>query len=137
MTRYMLDTNVCIHVINRRPAHMLPAFNAHHGQMCISEITRFELLSGAYKSRAPHKALLNVNLFCAMLEVLPLDAAACEHAAQIRARLEKTGQKIGPFDTLIAGHASSLAAILVTNNVREFQRVGGLMIEDWLAAGGE
>jgi len=134
MTRYMLDTSMCIYVINRRPAHVLPVFNAHQGQMCISEITRFELLSGAYKSQASHKALLNVGVFCAMLDVLPLDAAASEHAAQIRARLEKAGQKIGPFDTLIAGHASSLAAVLVTNNAREFQRVGGLMIEDWSAA---
>lgn len=131
MTRYMLDTNICIHVINRRPAHVLPIFNAHHQQMCISEVTRFELLSCAYKSMAPHKALYNISTFCAMLDVLPLDAAACDHAAQIRAMLEKKGQKIGPFDTLIAGHALSLAAILVTNNVREFERVGSLMIQDW------
>ncbi|BCN40539.1 tRNA(fMet)-specific endonuclease VapC [Alicycliphilus denitrificans] len=129
--RYMLDTNICIYVINQRPAHVLPIFNAHHSQMCISEITRFELLSGAYKSKAPHKALYDISTFCAMLDVLPLDAAACDHAAQIRAMLEQKGQKIGPFDTLIAGHARSLAAILVTNNVREFERVGSLMIEDW------
>ncbi|MFT4241584.1 MAG: type II toxin-antitoxin system VapC family toxin [Acidovorax sp.] len=129
--RYLLDTNICIYVINQRPAHVLPLFNAHHGQMCISEVTRFELLSGAYKSQAPHKTLHAIGTFCAMLEVLPLDEAASDHAAQIRAMLEQKGQKIGPFDTLMAGHARSLAAILVTNNVREFERVGGLMIEDW------
>lgn len=130
--RYMLDTNICIYVINQRPAHVLPIFNAHHDQMCISEITRFELLSGAYKSKVPHKAMHNITTFCAMLEVLPLNAAACDHAAQIRAMLEQSGQKIGPFDTLIAGHARSLAAILVTNNTKEFERVGGLMLEDWV-----
>jgi len=129
--RYMLDTNICIYVINQRPAHVLPVFNAHQGQMCVSEVTRFELLSGAYKSRVPHKTLHDVGAFCARLEVLPFDAAASDHAAQIRALLEQQGQKIGPFDTLIAGHARSLAAMLITNNVREFERVGGLMIEDW------
>ncbi|MBN9342574.1 MAG: plasmid maintenance protein [Comamonadaceae bacterium SCN 68-20] len=131
MTRYLLDTNICIYVINDRPAHVLPVFNAHHGRMCISEVTRFELLSGAYKSQAPHKALQRIGTFCAMLDVLPLDTAAAVHAAQIRAMLEQKGQKIGPYDTLIAGHARSLAAILVTNNTQEFQRVGGLMLEDW------
>lgn len=131
MTRYMLDTNICIYVINHRPAHVRPVFNAHHGRMCISEITRFELLSGAYKSQTPHKALKNVATFCAMLDVLPLDTSACEHAAQIRAKLEQEGQKIGPYDTLVAGHAQSLAAIVVTNNLKEFKRVGGLMLEDW------
>ncbi|MCL2345106.1 MAG: type II toxin-antitoxin system VapC family toxin [Desulfobulbus sp.] len=129
--QYILDTNICIYVINRHPAHVLPVFNAHHDLMCISEVTRFELLSGAYKSRAPHKTLQQVSTFCAMLKVLPFNEAASEHAAQIRAILEQKGQTIGPFDTLIAGHARSLAAILVTNNVREFERVGGLLIENW------
>lgn len=134
MMRYMLDTNICIYVINQRPAHVLPMFNACQGQMCISEVTRFELLSGAYKSKVPHKTLRDIDAFCARLDVLPFDAAASGHAAQTRAMLEQKGQKIGPFDTLIAGHARSLAAILVSNNVREFERVDGLVIENWAQA---
>lgn len=132
MTRYLLDTNICIYVMNRRPAHVLPIFNAHAGMMGISEITRFELLYGAYKSQYPHKALHNLQTFCALIEVLPFDSLAAEHSAQIRTQLEKKGTPIGPFDTQIAGHAQSLAAILVTNNLKEFQRVGGLMLEDWI-----
>ena len=132
MSRYMLDTKPCIYVMNHRPAHVLPVFNAHAGMMCISEITRFELLFGAYKSQVPHRTLQSLDAFCSMIDVLAFDAAAADHAAQIRAQLEKKGKPIGPFDTQIAGHARSLAATLVTNNTREFQRVGGLMLENWL-----
>ena len=133
MTRYLLDTNICIYVMNHRPAHVLPIFNAHAGMMCISEITRYELLCGAYKSHVPHKTLQSLNGFCSMLEVLPFDASAADHAAQIRAQLELKGKSIGPFDNQIAGHARSIAAILVTNNLKAFQRVGGLMLENWSA----
>ena len=132
MTRYMLDTNTCIYVINERPAHVLPIFNAHASLMCLSEVTRYELLYGAYKSQATHKALANLQNFFAMLEVLPFDAAAADHSAQIRAQLAQAGKPIGPFDNQIAGHARSIAAILVTNNTKEFERVGGLMLENWV-----
>lgn len=132
MTRYMLDTNTCIYVINERPAHVLPIFNAHASLMCISEVTRYELLYGAYKSQATHKALANLQNFFAMLEVLPFDAAAADHSAQIRAQLAQAGKPIGPFDNQIAGHTRSIAAILVTNNTKEFERVGGLMLENWV-----
>ena len=132
MTRYMLDTNVCIYVINERPAHVLPVFNAHASLMCISDVTRYELLYGAYKSQSTHKALANLQSFFAMLDVLPFDAEAADHAAQIRAQLAQAGTPIGPFDNQIAGHARSIAAILVTNNTKEFERVGGLMLENWV-----
>lgn len=132
MSRYMLDTNMCIYVINERPAHVLPKFNAHASLMCISEVTRFELLYGAYKSKSMHKTLIALQSFFAMLEVLPFNATAADHAAQIRAELEQAGKPIGPFDIQIAGHARSLAAVLVSNNLKEFERVGGLMLENWV-----
>lgn len=132
MSRYMLDTNVCIYVINERPPHVLPQFNAHSSMMCISEVTRFELLYGAYKAQAPHKTLKTLQAFLSMIDVLPFDDLAADHAAQIRVQLEKSGKPIGPFDTQIAGHARSLAAILVTNNLKEFKRVEGLMLENWV-----
>lgn len=131
MRKFMLDTNICIYTIKNKPASLRHTFNAHDGQMCVSRITHMELIYGAERSAVPEKNLAVVEGFLAHLEVLDFDQVASEQAAQIRAELAKKGTPIGPYDTLIAGHARGLALTLVTNNTREFERVEGLRIVDW------
>ena len=91
-----------------------------------------ELFYGAEKSAAPERNLSVVEGFAARLEVLSYDNLAAAHSGQLRAELAKAGTPVGPYDQMIAGHARSLGLILVSNNLREFQRVPGLRVEDWL-----
>jgi tRNA(fMet)-specific endonuclease VapC len=133
MLRYMLDTNLCIRVLRDRPASMRERFNAEADGLCISAIVLTELLVGAEKSAKPADNRREVERFMNRLEVLPFDAEAAAHAAEIRASLERQGQGIGGYDVLIAGHARSRGLIVVTGNLREFKRVDGLRAEDWLA----
>ncbi len=100
--------------------------------MCISTIVVTELLYGAEKSARPIENRNEVERFAARLEVLPFDAEAAAHAANIRATLEREGRPIGGYDVLIAGHARSGGLVVVTGNLREFLRVEGLRAEDWL-----
>jgi tRNA(fMet)-specific endonuclease VapC len=132
MIKYMLDTNICIFTIKNKPQFVREAFNRHSGQLCISAITLMELIYGAEKSAAPEKNLAIVEGFVARLEVLPFDNDAAAQTGMIRSELAKAGTPIGPYDQMIAGHARSLGLIVVTNNVREFERVSGLRIEDWV-----
>ena len=136
MLRYMLDTNICIFTIKNKPQLVREAFNRHHGQLAISTVTLMELIYGAEKSGNPQRNLTVVEGFVARLEVLDYDDHAAEHSGQLRAELAKAGTPIGPYDQLIAGHARALGLILVTNNLREFQRVPGLRVEDWLNTAG-
>ncbi|MCP9809563.1 type II toxin-antitoxin system VapC family toxin [Cyanobium sp. HWJ4-Hawea] len=131
MLRYLLDTNICIYVIKRRPAQMLERFNSHSGHMAISAITLSELLHGVEKSAVPDRNLGVVENFCGRLEVLPYGGKACLHFGQIRAGLEHQGLPIGVNDLHIAAHARSEGLTLVSNNLREFQRVEGLLLENW------
>jgi tRNA(fMet)-specific endonuclease VapC len=131
MLRYLLDTNICIYVIKRRPAQMLERFNRHSGHMAISAITLSELLHGVEKSAAPDRNLTVVENFCGRLEVLPYGGKACLHYGQIRAGLERQGLPIGVNDLHIAAHARSEGLTLVSNNLREFQRVDGLLLDNW------
>ncbi len=131
MLRYLLDTNICIDVIKRRPAQMLERFNRHSGHMAISAITLSELLHGVEKSAAPDRNLAVVENFCGRLEVLPYGGKACLHYGQIRAGLERQGLPIGVNDLHIAAHARSEGLTLVSNNLREFQRVDGLLLDNW------
>ncbi|MFF7709317.1 tRNA(fMet)-specific endonuclease VapC [Pseudomonas sp. NPDC007930] len=132
MIRYMLDTNICIFTIKNRPEQVRQAFKRHSGQMCISSITLMELLYGAEKSAAPGRNLAEVEGFAARLEVLNYCQDGAAHTAQLRAELVRAGTPIGPFDQMIAGHARSRGMVLVTNNRREFDRVPGLRVEDWV-----
>lgn len=132
MLKFMLDTNICIFTIKNRPEHVREAFNAHHGQLCISTVTLMELVFGAEKSSNPQRNLAVVEGFAARLEVLKYDWEAAANTGQLRAELAKLGTPIGPYDQMIAGHARSLGLVLVTNNTREFERVPGLRIEDWV-----
>ncbi|WP_369062403.1 tRNA(fMet)-specific endonuclease VapC [Caulobacter sp. 73W] len=134
MLRYALDTNLCIRVLRDRPPQARERFNATSDSLSISTVVLTELLVGARKSDRPEQNLARVEHFADRLEVLAFDAAAADHAADIRARLEAKGSPIGAYDVLIAGHARSQGLILITGNLREFQRVEGLRCEDWLAA---
>lgn len=132
MLKYLLDTNICIYTIKHRPDEVRQAFNRHHGQLCISTVTLMELIYGAEKSSNPEKNLEVVEGFAARLEVLHYDNLAAIHTGQIRAELAREGKLIGPYDQMIAGHARSRGLIIVTHNTREFERVPGLRVEDWV-----
>jgi len=132
MLKYMLDTNIAIFVIKRRPIEVLSTFNAHAEQMGISSITLAELLHGVEKSTFPLQNRKNVEDFVSRLEILAYDDNAAAHYGDIRANLERKGTPIGVNDLHIAGHARSRGLILVTNNRQEFERVEGLRVEDWL-----
>jgi tRNA(fMet)-specific endonuclease VapC len=133
MLRYMLDTNVCIRVLRDRPQNLRERFNSEADGLCISTIILTELLHGAAKSdRAPLNRT-KVEHFAARLEVLTFGPEAADHAADIRADLERKGTPIGGYDVLIAGHARSKGLVVVTGNLGEFSRVEGLRCENWLA----
>src|SRR5947209_10610951 len=132
MLRYMLDTNLCIRVLRDRPVSVRRRFNENAEALSISTIVLTELLHGAARSGRPAENRRAVEDFAARLDVLPFDDAAADHAADIRADLEKKGLPIGAYVILIAGHARSRGLAVVTGNLREFQRVEGLRCEDWL-----
>lgn len=132
MLKYLLDTNIAIYVIKRRPVEVLGKFNENATRMAISVITLAELLHGAEKSSQPSSNLAIVEDFCSRLEVLPYTAKAAQHYGSIRAALESTGQPIGVNDLHIAAHARSEGLVVVTNNVREFSRVPALLVENWI-----
>jgi tRNA(fMet)-specific endonuclease VapC len=133
MLRYMLDTNIVIYVIKKRPLSALQVFNQEAGHMAISSITLAELLHGAEKSNAPAASLAVVEDFCSRLEVLPYGPKAAQHYGSIRSALEKRGQTIGINDLHIAAHARSEGLTLVSNNLREFERVEALRLCNWVA----
>ncbi|MBS4097935.1 MAG: type II toxin-antitoxin system VapC family toxin [Sulfuricella sp.] len=128
----MLDTNIVIYVIKRRPHEALEIFNRHHGRMAISAITLAELAHGAEKSSDVARNTLVVEDFVSRLAVLPYGDKAAWHYGSIRAVLEKQGQPIGVNDLYIAAQARSAGLTLVTNNLREFERVPGLLLENWV-----
>ncbi|WP_417546532.1 type II toxin-antitoxin system tRNA(fMet)-specific endonuclease VapC [Marinobacter sp.] len=134
MLKFMLDTNICIFTIKNRPEEVREAFKRHSGQLSISTVTLMELIYGAEKSANPERNLADVEGFAARLEVLPYDTQAAAHSGQLRAELARIGKPIGPYDQIIAGHARAQGLILVTNNLREFDRVPGLRVEDWVSA---
>jgi tRNA(fMet)-specific endonuclease VapC len=132
MIKYLLDTNICIYVIKRRPIEILSRFNEAAGHLAISSITLAELMHGVEKSQYVSKNLRAVEDFCSRLEVLSYDENAASHYGEIRADLERKGKPIGVNDLHIAGHARSLGVILVSNNLKEFERVEGLRLQNWL-----
>jgi tRNA(fMet)-specific endonuclease VapC len=131
MLRYLLDTNIVVYVIKRKPLSALQLFNNNEGHMAISSITLAELLHGAEKSNAPVRSLAVVEDFCSRLEVLPYGAKAAQHYGSIRAALERRGQLIGLNDLHISAHARSEGLTLVSNNLREFERVEALQLDNW------
>ena len=132
MLRYLLDTNIVIYVIKQRPITALEVFNHHHGRMALSAITVAELVHGAEKSTQPERNLAVVEDFCSRLAILPYGEREAHHYGSIRAALERLGQPIGLNDLHIAAHARAQGLTLVSNNLREFERVPGLLTENWV-----
>lgn len=132
MLKYLLDTNIVIYVIKRRPLEMMGVFNENAGRMAMSAITLSELFHGAEKSAKVAQNLAVVEEFASLLEVLPYSAKASQHYGAIRSALEKAGRPIGVNDLHIAAHARSEGLTLVTNNLDEFGRVPGLLTENWV-----
>lgn len=130
--KYMLDTNICIHVIKNRPETVIRNFLKHEtSELCISSITYAELMHGVEKSQDAERNRVAITLFLSPLSVLEFDNYAAEEYGKVRTELERKGTPIGPMDTLIAAHARAENLILVTNNTREFNRVEGLNVENW------
>lgn len=132
MLNYLLDTNIVIYVLKQRPLEVREVFNRHQGRMAISSITLAELIHGAEKSSVVARNIAAVEDFISRLAVLPYDDKAAWHYGSIRAALERSGLPIGVNDLHIAAHARSSGLVLVSNNLREFARVPGLMLENWL-----
>ncbi len=132
MLKYLLDTNIVIYVIKQRPLQALAVFNQQQGHMAVSAITLAELVHGAEKSSDVARNTIVVEDFVSRLTVLPYDDKAAWQYGNIRAALEKLGQPIGINDLHIAAHARSNGLTLVTNNQREFERVPGLLLENWV-----
>ncbi len=132
MLKYMLDTDTCIYTINRKPAHLKRLFNAHIGQTCISSVTWGELICGAEKSSAVERNLEQLQGFAARLEILLFGEHEAGQFGQVKAELEMSRQPIGSYDMMIAGHARSAGLVLITNNQREFKKVKGLRLENWI-----
>jgi tRNA(fMet)-specific endonuclease VapC len=132
MLKYMLDTNICIYVIKRRPMEVLDTFNKFAGTLCISSVTFAELCHGVEKSALPEHNRRQVEDFVSRLEILPYGDKAAAHYGDIRATLERQGKIIGVNDLHIAAHGRSEGLVLVTNNLKEFERVAGLRTENWL-----
>ena len=129
---YLLDTNICIHVINARPPAVLERFLAHETDgVGISAITASELYWGVHKSGSARN-LAALEKFLSPLTVLDYGLAAAQRYGELRAILDRQGTPIGPLDQQIAAHALALGVTLVTNNLREFERVPGLRLENWV-----
>ncbi len=130
---FMLDTNICIYIIKRKPHRVLDRFKRTEiSEIAISSITLSELLYGVSKSSKPEQNLMALTQFVAPLEILPYADEAAQYYGDLRAHLEKQGTAIGSLDMLIAAHALSISGTLVTNNEKEFNRVPNLNIENWV-----
>lgn len=131
--KYMLDTNICIHIIREKPLKAIEALKRPElGEVCISAITVAELEYGVEKSLHRERNKLALAGFLAPFEILPFTDKSAVTYGQIRAELENKGQIIGPYDLLIGAHALSENLTIVTNNTKEFARVPQLSIENWV-----
>ena len=133
MMKYMLDTNTCIYIIKQKPVDVIDRFRRLQiSQVSVSSITMSELEYGVIKSSKPEQNHLALAQFLAPMEILPYGDAAAQHYGKLRVYLEKQGTPIGSLDMLIAAHALSTGCILITNNVKEFERVPNLRINNWV-----
>ena len=134
MARYMLDTDISSYIIKKRDAVIAARLaKIPLNDICISVVTKAELLYGVAKSSNKRVNRLAVNEFLAFVRVLPWDDEAAEHYAEIRAALEVAGVAIGNLHTMIAAHARSCRIAVVTNNERHFRKVPGLRVDNWLS----
>ena len=129
----MLDTNICIYIIKRKPLYVFEKFETlTPGTVGVSSITVAELLYGVSKSSFPDKNHDALQQFLVPIEIIEFDYEAAEYYGKLRSRLEKMGKPIGPLDMLIGAHALSLNVPLITNNLKEFNRIEGLQTENWI-----
>jgi tRNA(fMet)-specific endonuclease VapC len=128
---YLLDTDTCIEVLRQRPGLVERLSQLSPSECAVSMITVYELYCGVEKANNPSREKAKVERFISTIVELHFDRKAAEEAARIRINLEQQGQRIGPYDLLIAGQAVASGLRLVTNNRQEFQRVEGLKIESW------
>ncbi|MGO8737718.1 type II toxin-antitoxin system VapC family toxin [Rhodoblastus sp.] len=135
---YMLDTNICSFIMRERPRAALDRLQAaveRGDEIVISVVTYYEMLLGTIgRNASPRHATLVESFVARLSDVLPWDRAAAEEATRLRKELAARGTPIGANDTMIAGHALAAGCVLVTNNMREFSRVGGLKLDDWAVA---
>jgi len=130
---YLLDTNTCIYIIKKKPVEVFEKLKTlKPGTVSISTITLAEMYFGVAKSTNPSKNRNALEKFLIPLNIVEFDYSATISYGEIRAELEKKGTPIGPMDTLIAAHAKSLDFTLVTNNTKEFNRIIGLKLENWV-----
>ena len=129
---YLLDTNICIYVINHKPQQVFERFRQYQlGELAVSSITASELAFGVEKSGSERNKQA-LKKFLSPLEILPYDEQAIWHYAQLHHDLQSKGQTIGSLDMLIAAHALALDVVLVTNNTKEFERIERLKLENWV-----
>ena len=129
----MLDTDICLYIVKQKPASVLKRLESLKlGQLAMSAITFAELMNGAKKSQHVEANLERLNALSELLDIRPFDKQAAVFYGDVRSSLEKRGDIIGGNDLLIAAHALSLGWTLVTNNEREFSRVEGLKMENWV-----
>jgi tRNA(fMet)-specific endonuclease VapC len=130
---YMLDTDICIYTIKQKPVAVLRRLeHTKSGEVCMSAITYAELMHGAQKSRYVAENTAKLETLAELIEIVPFDKHAAASYGRVRTDLEKQGELIGGNDLFIAAHALCRGDILVTNNEREFSRVTGLTIENWV-----
>ena len=130
---YMLDTNICIYLIKNKPASVFERMKTHmEDGLCISAIVLAELEHGVCGSASAKQAAFALNQFLAIVDVLPFTGEAAAEYGKVSADLRRKGTPIGPMDTLIAAHALASGQTLVTNNTREFERVEGLKLVNWV-----
>lgn len=131
---FLIDTNICIHIMNKRPIEVIHRFKGMEvGQIGISTITVSELSYGASKSNLRKQNFKRLEEFLAPFEIIPYNQNAAKYYGEIRSQLETQGNIIGPLDLLIAAHALSENLTLVTNNEKEFERIKSLKVENWVA----
>ncbi len=132
--KYMLDTNICVYLIKRKPENVLEKLHSNMGDgVAISAITLAELIHGVEASAYPGKNTLALNQFLSIVDILPFDDEAAAEYGKICATLRRRGTPIGAMDMLIAAHAKAKGLIIVTNNVREFERIENLELENWIS----
>ena len=131
--KYLIDTNICIYIMNNHPPEMFEKFkHVGVGEVGISSISISELYYGAFKGTKIKQNIQRLEEFLFPFEVLKYDENASREYGRIRSLLEKKGQVIGPLDMLIAAHAMSNKLIVITNNIKEFERINSLRVENWV-----
>jgi tRNA(fMet)-specific endonuclease VapC len=131
--KYMLDTNICIYIIRKKPVQVLKRLQKNDiSDICISSITLAELEYGIAKSSNILQNRMALVEFLAPIEILPFDENAALKYGPLRADLEKRGEPVGAYDMLIAAHAISENLTLVSNNTKEYSRISGLTLENWV-----